>query len=319
MSAITNLVSCTSIKRCNAFFDGIQFQFALTHRHLRTYRIWCVAALDVRLLLTEMRAQRGLFPRGLAHPVAFLGGEKLRPELDWRTPGVTRGASGNSKGAPTNPLTGGYESLGAISPQEYYRFGAVKVSPRNFYRLLQTGQNVMLFPGGGKEALSGNKSYPLFWPDKTDFVRIAAKFNATIVPLSAVGMVDSVNVLAEPQEVMNLPFVGGRMRRLFANITAARYDESPEDEALGLPIAVPALSARNYFIFGKPIDTLGIDPQDKEACTRIYREARQEVRRGIDDIIRAREHDPFKSFSARLAYERVFGKKAPTFSVSELN
>jgi hypothetical protein len=49
---------------------------------------------------------------------------------------------------------------------------------------MESGQDVLLFPGGAKEALNGNKSYPLYWPDKVDFVRTAAKFNATIVPVA---------------------------------------------------------------------------------------------------------------------------------------
>ena len=33
------------------------------------------------------------------------------------------------------------------------QFGAVPVSPRNMYRLLKRGDNVLLFPGGVSEAL----------------------------------------------------------------------------------------------------------------------------------------------------------------------
>jgi len=33
-----------------------------------------------------------------------------------------------------------------------YQFGAVPVSPRNMYRLLKRGDNVLLFPGGVSEA-----------------------------------------------------------------------------------------------------------------------------------------------------------------------
>jgi hypothetical protein len=136
---------------------------------------------------------------------------------------------------------------------------------------------------------------------------------------AAVGMVDSVNVIAEPPDILNLPFVGERLRRVVANQTAARYDQKPEDETVVFPIAVPSAPARNYFLFGRPIDTTDLDPRDKAACERVYRTAQQEVRKGIDDLLRAREKDPFQNAPARLAYERLFQRKAPTFPIDVLN
>lgn len=198
-------------------------------------------------------------------------------------------------------------------------FGALPVTPRNYYRLMQSGQTGLLFPGGAKEALSGRKDYPLFWPTKVDFVRTAAKFNATIIPVSAIGMLDSVNVLAETDYVLKLPFIGERARKLTQNATAARYDKRNEDEVLLPPIAIPTIPARNYFVFGTPVSTNDVDPKDKEACSKVYRQTKDEVRRGIDDLLRAREQDPFKDTPQRLVYERLFNKKAPTFPIDELN
>jgi hypothetical protein len=264
------------------------------------------AALDLNLVVPDLLEERGIFVRGLAHPVAFQGRRTPNFELDGRTPGLV--SSADSPTEPSDVFVGSFE-----------KYGAVKVTPRNYYRLMQTGQSALLFPGGAAEALSGNKSYPLFWPEKVDFVRTAARFNATIVPLSAIGVLESFNVLAEPQEIFNLPFIGELARRQNANTMSARYDQKNEDETLGFPLALPSMPARNYFVFGKPIDTSHIDPMDKKACESCYKEVQQEVRRGLDDLIRARKHDPFKNTPQRFAYERVFGKKAPTFPVSELN
>jgi hypothetical protein len=253
-------------------------------------------------LIADLYEERGIYLRGLAHPVAFLGTREMNLELDGRTPGIRDAIL-------QEPLNGGFE-----------KYGAVMVTPRNYYRLLESGQNALLFPGGAKEALSGDTSYPLFWPkDKTDFVRTAARFNATILPLSAIGMVDSVNVLAEPDAIYYVPFIGERARKANANVTAARYDTKNEDETVGFPLFVPKLPARNYFLFGKPIDTTNVDPKDKQACCKIYKEARQEVRRGLDDLLKVRKHDPFEKTPGRIAYESLLRKKAPTFSIKELN
>lgn len=76
--------------------------------------------------------------------------------------------------------------------------GCLPVSMRNFYRLLQTHQPVLLFPGGVEEAFFTTRAsaYSLQgWndhaTDKQDFVRAAAKFNATIVPISCTGAAES--------------------------------------------------------------------------------------------------------------------------------
>jgi len=248
--------------------------------------------------VAELYEDRGIFPRGLAHPITFAASKDRPRELLGRTPG----------------LLDGFDPY-----RDFQQFGAVEVTPRNYYRLMQTGQAILLFPGGAQEALSRRNDYPLFWPDKeVDFVRTAAKFNATILPLSSVGMADSVQVLAEPQELLRLPFIGDRVREFNMNVSAARYD-SQEDDTIGFPLALPKLPARNYFIFGKPIPLHNVDPKDKLACAKVYREVRDEVRRGLDDILRAREIDPFLYTPRRLLYERVYGKKAPTFPVDELN
>lgn len=47
---------------------------------------------------------------------------------------------------------------------------------------------VLVLPFGQGE------KYKLFWPDQPEFVRMAAKFGATIVPFGAVGEDDIVEV-----------------------------------------------------------------------------------------------------------------------------
>ena len=257
------------------------------------------AGIDLRFIIADLLEQKDMVVRGLAHPITFFGGSGVN-ELRGRTPGLQR----------NNP---------GFGTAEFQEWGAVRVSPRNYYKVLESGQNALLFPGGAREAFSGRKDYPLFWPDKVDFVRTAAKFNATILPLSAVGMVDSVNVLAEAEAIVKIPFIGEWARNASTNVGAARYDTSAEEEFLLAPLVSPAMPKRNYFVFGKPIDTKEINHRDKTECEKVYRQAEAEVRRGLDDILRARERDPFKETPKRLAYERLIGKKAPTFPLSELN
>ena len=241
--------------------------------------------------------------RGLAHPIIFQGSGS--DELNGRTPGISpKTSDGNS----------------ATDTSNFRTFGAVMVTPRNYYRVLQSGQNALLFPGGVREVFHGrDEAYQLFWPEKVDFVRTAARFNATIIPLSAVGMADSLNILLEPSEIVDLPWIGERAKNFAANVTAARFDAANENEVFLPPIIAPGLPSRNYFLFGKPMSTKDLDPSDKASCEDVYNELQKEMKRGFDDILQAREKDTYMQAPQRLAYERLTGQKAPTFDIEEVN
>jgi hypothetical protein len=245
----------------------------------------------------------------LGHPVIFLanGG----------------GVGGDSTSLRRNEELGrvpGLKPTRDTNPGNFQKFGAVMVTPRNFYRLMETGQNALLFPGGVREVFHGkNESYKLFWPEKVDFVRIAAKFNATILPISAVGMADSFNILLDSSEILDIPVLGERAKEFANNVTSARFDMKNEDENFMAPLVTPGLPSRNYFIFGTPLNTTGINPKDKEACKEAYVRVQEEMERGFDDILEARKKDIFRDAGPRIAYERLTGRQAPTFNVDQVN
>jgi len=258
--------------------------------------------LDLGMIVAQLIEERGIAVRGLAHPILFSNTTNSRPN--------SRAKNGLREEETTNPL----------DSKLFQQFGAVEVSPRNYYRILQTGQNTLLFPGGVREVFHGkDEAYTLFWPDKVDFVRTAARFNATIIALSAVGGADSVKILMDAPDIAKLPFIGKGVAQSSANTPAARFDASNEDELFMPPFIVPGIPARHYFVFGKPVSTTDINPKDKEGCEQVYRAVKSELERGLQDILRARKNDPYVDSIKRLALEQVTGKRAPTFSVDELN
>mmetsp|Transcript_5307 Transcript_5307/g.10375 ORF Transcript_5307/g.10375 Transcript_5307/m.10375 type:complete len:844 (-) Transcript_5307:112-2643(-) len=261
--------------------------------------------LDLGMIIAQLLEERGIVTRGLSHPV------------------VSDGFSGMGSGSQRVQRRR-YE-INEDNPfgnDLFPMFGAVKVSPRNFYRLLQTNQTALLFPGGVKEALHGKDgAYKLFWPEKTDFVRVAAKFNATIVPLSAIGSADSAEILLDPSEMVELPFgIGDNLKNASASTTSARFDADNSDELFVPPLAVPKpIPARHYFLFGKAFDATSVDPKDKKTCQRVYENIRQEVQDGIDALLEARKLDPYALNGLRRnAYRRIFGKDPPTFPLESV-
>ncbi|KAL3796794.1 hypothetical protein HJC23_010941 [Cyclotella cryptica] len=262
---------------------------------------------DLGMIVSQLIEERNIVVRGLMHPIA--------------ADGFTATIPGESS-VRTQKRKWEFNEDSPLDPDLFPMFGAVKVNPRNFYRLLQTGQAALLFPGGVREALHGkNEDYQVFWPDKTDFVRVAAKFNATIVPLAAIGAADSVDIILDAPELLQLPFgVGENLANFSKNATSARYDTADSDELFIPPLALPKpFSARHYFLFGRAFDTSNLDPKDKDSCQKMYRDIEKELKGDIDALLKARNNDPYAMYGVRrTAFQRLFGKEPPTFPLESL-
>lgn len=253
------------------------------------------AGIDLGMIIAELIQKRGIIARGLAHPFIFSNINQQDSDFTDTIPKSDVGT--------------------------FQKFGAVMVSPRNYYRLMETNQTALLFPGGVREVFHGkDEAYKLFWPEKVDFVRTAAKFNATVITISAIGGADSANIFVDGPDVLKLPFgLGERASNNTRQVRAARYDDDNK-ELFQPPIAVPKpLPARHYFLFGRPISSSGIDYRSKKDCDSFYKDVKKELERGIDDLLRARLHDPFADTLTRLSYERIYGKIAPTFPIDKLD
>lgn len=173
-----------------------------------------------------------------------------------------------------------------------------------------------------KEALHGkNEEYQLFWPEKTDFVRLAAKFNATIIPLSSIGAADSAGILLDAPELVNLPFgIGDNLKNFSSSASSARFDANNDDELFVPPLALPKpFPARHYFLFGRAYDVSSLNPRDQDACRKVYKSIEREVEHDIQALLDARRDDPYALGGIRRAsYRRLLGKDPPTFPLKSL-
>jgi 1-acyl-sn-glycerol-3-phosphate acyltransferase len=193
---------------------------------------------------------------------------------------------------------------GAGDQSFFQKFGAVEVTPRNFVRLLQRDQCILLFPGGVRESNhSKGENNQLFWPEETDFVRAAAKFNAVIVPFGAVGAADSVTFLRDKVgDGADVP-------------SARRWANRTED--FRFPLVVPTNPRRFYFRFGEPIYTKDVEASDRDACAQVYAEAKNSVESSIAWLVEQRKEDMFDNPQLRLPLEAIrdWREQAPTFQI----
>jgi pimeloyl-ACP methyl ester carboxylesterase/1-acyl-sn-glycerol-3-phosphate acyltransferase len=243
---------------------------------------------DLALLIRQFVKEKKTLPRGLAHPMVFQGME----------------AEAQVSGEDTR--------VGQQQGDLFLNFGAVQVSPLALYDLLSRNETVLLFPGGVNEAFHGKgDAYKLRWP-KQDFVRMAALHKALIVPFGAVGMADSAEMLLDGDEIIKLPFgLGAKAQEQSRRMPQARAGGA---ESMIAPLIIPSIPRRNYFLFQQPIDTAKLCPDvsDKEACRRVFTQAKQSVEKSIEYLLEYRKSDPFDNTAMRLFYETVTGKQAPS-------
>jgi len=248
---------------------------------------------------------------------ALLGDRAERePQRRWGPRSASSDAKGSSKedDAPRrNAGVGENFGLGG----GFAKWGAVPVSPRNFFRLMQRGEPVLLFPGGAREACHGpTDKYKLLWPAKTDFVRVAARFNAVVVPFGGIGSADNIRYMP-PEVAALLPRPPGARAAGFPKLESGGL--LPVSEALAEPPQFPAilprlppagattpgLGDRFYFSFGEPVDLAGLEPKDRAACDAAYARVRGAVEAEIAWLLEARTRDPYRDFVRRQAFERL--------------
>ncbi|KAH6555377.1 hypothetical protein KP509_1Z260800 [Ceratopteris richardii] len=122
--------------------------------------------LELTALVTEFLKRKQLI-RGVAHPFLMHG----NPEEGLTEPGFADDAR---------------------------VFGGFPAGKKAFFKVLSRKECTLLYPGGTREALHRKgEAYRLFWPERSEFVRAAARFGFTIVPFGVVGEDDLVEVSAD--------------------------------------------------------------------------------------------------------------------------
>ncbi|XP_075493539.1 phytyl ester synthase 2, chloroplastic-like [Primulina tabacum] len=245
--------------------------------------------LELIPLVSRIWMERNILLRGIAHPLMF-----------------TKLKEGN---------------LPDLSAFDTFRvMGAVPVSAPNLYKLFSSKSHVLLYPGGMREALHRKgEEYKLFWPEEAEFVKMAARFGAKIIPFGSVGEDDIGQLLLDYDDLRSIPYLKAAMEDLTNETVKLRSDAGGEvsNQEIHLPIILPKVPGRFYFFFGKPIETEGRrqELKNKEKCDMLYLEVKKDVEKCIGYLQEKRKNDPYRNILARLAYQAVHGfdSEIPTF------
>jgi 1-acyl-sn-glycerol-3-phosphate acyltransferase len=157
-----------------------------------------------------------------------------------------------------------------------HRFGAVDGTPENCRALLDAGECILVFPGGGREvAKRKGEKYKLIWKERLGFIRMALEFGCTIVPFAAVGVEDWFDIVVDGDEILETKF-GSVLKRLgvpsYAVVPIAKGSE-------GL---IPKPSKQSFYM-ARPYETKAYQGQqgDDVLCRSIRDEIKKRVEEGI--------------------------------------
>ncbi|KAH7571938.1 hypothetical protein JRO89_XS04G0169900 [Xanthoceras sorbifolium] len=198
--------------------------------------------------------------------------------------------------------------------------GGVPVSARNLYKLFSTKSHVLLYPGGSREALHyKGEEYKLMWPDQQEFVRMAARFGATIVPFGAVGEDDIAELVLDYNDLIKIPVVNDYIRKNSHDVNIRDESSGGEvaNQQLFIPGLLPKVPGRFYYLFGKPIQTKGKQDflKDKVNANQMYLHVKSEVESCIAYLLKKREEDPYRNIIDRTVYSATYGGEVPTFKL----
>ncbi|XP_014496767.1 acyltransferase-like protein At3g26840, chloroplastic [Vigna radiata var. radiata] len=200
--------------------------------------------------------------------------------------------------------------------------GAVPVGPTNLFKLFSSMSHVLLYPGGIREAFHRKgEEYKLFWPEQSEFVRMAARFGAKIVPFGVVGEDDVGQVVFYYVDLVKIPYFRSEIESLTEEVPQVRSGFGGEvgNQQVHLPLILPKVPGRFYYYFGKALEMKGREQelQNKEKSQEFYLQVKSEVERCIAYLKEKRDMDPYRGLGHRLLYQatNAFQSEIPTFQI----
>lgn len=178
------------------------------------------------------------------------------------------------------------------------QLGVVEGTRENCAQLMREGAFILVFPGGGREvAKRKGEKYQLIWKERLGFARMAIANNCPIIPLSAIGVEDALDIVFDANDFEESPL--GALARLL-KIPLPDDLMVPLFKGIG-PTPVPR-PERYYFRFSDPIPMAeyGSDPNDQAAAQRLRDRVKGEIEAGISELLLVQEQDPQRHLLDRV-------------------
>lgn len=162
--------------------------------------------------------------------------------------------------------------------------GGIPGTPENAAAVMQTGEPLLVFPGGAREANKRRgERYQLIWKERIGFAKLAIEHDYPIVPFASIGAEEMLEVVLDDSSRIHRIASSG-----FRRITGMPIPSIVR--GIG-PTPIPRMT-RLYYWVGEPIDSGSFKRKDKDAGARALRDVvKAEVEGGIEFLRAERRRD----------------------------
>lgn len=141
------------------------------------------------------------------------------------------------------------------------RGGTVAGSRDNCAKLMEQGEHILVYPGGGREvAKRKGEEGKLTWKTRTGFAHMAMKYQYPIIPVAALGADDALDIVWDAYDFMQNPL--GRWLLKHDRNKTLRDGELIMPLCKGVGPTLLPRPEKFYFSIGKPIDTSAFHGQE---------------------------------------------------------
>ncbi len=140
--------------------------------------------------------------------------------------------------------------------------GMVLGTPENCDALMESGQSILVFPGGAREVMKRHdEKYRLVWKKRVGFVRMAIKHGYDIIPFASLGPDDCYDILIDAEDIRSSK-VGTKILDVTGLSKRSRDGDVIPPISRGLGFTWLPRPQRFYFSFGDRIPTAGLNLND---------------------------------------------------------
>ncbi|MDX1693821.1 MAG: lysophospholipid acyltransferase family protein [Ketobacteraceae bacterium] len=180
--------------------------------------------------------------------------------------------------------------------------GTVEGTPENCHRLMEAGEHILVYPGGGREvAKRKGEQYKLAWKTRTGFARMAMEHGYPIIPVASLGADDAYDIHYDAYD-----FKASKIgQKLLENKTINRLLRNGDvvfPLSTGLAFTPLPRPERFYFSFGEPIETAPFQDQahDKETQWKVRKQVMESLEAELDHLKTIRYKDRDMGFLRKM-------------------
>lgn len=171
------------------------------------------------------------------------------------------------------------------------QYGMVLGSPEKCDTLMESGQSILVFPGGAREVMKRrDEKYQLVWKKRVGFVRMAMKHGYDIIPFASLGPDDCYDVLVDAEDIRTNK-VGKKILDVTGLGKALRGGDVIPPISRGLGPTLLPRPQRFYFSFGERISTTGLDVNDESFLWDKREEVASSINAQLDMLKQKRVDD----------------------------